>query len=151
MYSTLLILWRREVITSNFGSVSQGEEGGVCPLMQIDPTLMQYWFNTDPTPIQHWSKIDPTPTQQRPSLKYNWSEGFAQYFKESCSRVHALRAYLFIESWDCKPMYLAVYALLFISVHVYWYWLTFVTATSKPFILSKIKAHYFESESECSR
>ena len=29
--------------------------------------------------------------------------------------------------------------------------LNFVTATSKPFVLSKIKAHYFESESEFSR
>ena len=44
MYSTLLILWRSEsgeVNTSNFGSVGQVEEGGVCPLVQIDATLIQ--------------------------------------------------------------------------------------------------------------
>ena len=70
-----------------------------------DATLTQHRPNSDPALIQHRPNTDPTPTQQ-------------SHCEECCSRVHALRAYLCIESWDCKPMYLAVYALLFIRVHV---------------------------------
>lgn len=69
-----------------------------------DATLTQHRPNADPALIQHRPNTDPTATQS--------------HCEECCSRVHALRAYLCIESWDCKPMYLAVYALLFIPVHV---------------------------------
>lgn len=144
MYSTLLILWRRdswEVTTSNFGSVGQGEEGGVCPLMQIDPTLMQHWLNTDPTPIQHWSNIDPTPTQQRPSRTVK----NVVVVCTPCVPISVLNHGI---ANPCTWLYMRCCSFLFMFVDI---GLNFATATSKPFNLFKIKAHYFESESECSR
>ena len=75
--------------------------------------------NTDATLIQHRPSTDPTSTQQRASPKYilKWSievKALHSTFKEV---VVVCRPCVPIS--DCKPLYLAVYALLFIPVLVY--------------------------------
>ena len=112
--------------------------------------------NTDLTPTELRSSTNPTSTQQRASLKYipKWSI--------DVKALHSILKKVVVVCTPCVPisllnrgianpctlLYMPCCSFLSMFIDI---GLTFVTATSKPFILSKIKAHYFESESECNR
>lgn len=111
--------------------------------------------NTDLTPTQLRSSTNPTSTQRRASLKYipKWSI--------DVKALHSILKKVVVVCTPCVPisllnrgianpctlLYMPCCSFLSMFIDI---GLTFVTATSKPFILSKIKAH-FESESECNR
>ena len=112
--------------------------------------------NTDATLVQHRPNIDPAPTQQRASLKYilKWSievKALHSPLKKvvvvctPCVPISVLNHGI---ANPCTWLYRLCCSFLFMFIDI---GLNFVTATSKPFVLSKIKARYFESESECSR
>lgn len=112
--------------------------------------------NTDLTPTQLRSSTNPTSTQRRASLKYipKWSI--------DVKALHSILKKVVVMCTPCVPisllnrgianpctlLYMPCCSFLSMFIDI---GLTFVRATSKPFILSKIKAHYFESESECNR